>query len=612
MTSDGGMPGPGPGPGAAQVPRTRGRATADSRRSGIPWRFAVITLLVLLVFGAFLPALGNGFVATWDDGPNLLENVRFRGLGAAELGWAWRTTLLGVYQPLAWMLFSTEHEAWGLAPWGYHLVSIAWHAATTVVVYLLIDRLLAIVRPGAAASDRMLGAALGAALFAVHPLRVEVVAWASCQPYLPCAFTSLLAVLLYVRAQTSGPRRRLVASSWFLLLTALLFKSLAVTLPVVLLVLDAYPLRRLVGRQARWVWLEKLPFLALSASFGLVALLARRAHEVVADRRGLTARAAQAGDAVVFYLVKTAAPFDLTPFHPIPSRAELNRPGDLVGAGVVAVLSVALVVMRKRWPAGLAAWCTYLALLAPQAGLVRSGPMAIADRYSYLATLSLFVLAGAGLGSLRVLERPRPATVAAASVALVLVVYLLPLTWRQCRVWRGSEAVWEHAASHFARAAASDPGSADARHNLGVALSHCQRSDEAEDEFRAAIRLDPGLAGAHGSLGQTLAQRGRLDEALAELSEAVRLDPGSADLHGGRGLLLLNLGRLQEAQADYEAARRLDPAGAEWHAGLGVALYRQGRLDEAQKALAEAFRLRPDDPLILDHLRRVRRARSPG
>ena len=180
------------------------RAAYRLRRAGSPAPSAA-TLV------AFLPSLDNGFVATWDDGPNLLENPHLRGLGWPSFSWAWRTFLLGVYQPLAWLLFFAQYAVWGLEPWGYHLVSLLGHAVNAILFFLLTRALLERARPDLADRDRTFGAALAAALFAVHPLRVEVVAWASCQPYLPCAFFCLLAA---ARVSPRLRRRPAASDSW--------------------------------------------------------------------------------------------------------------------------------------------------------------------------------------------------------------------------------------------------------------------------------------------------------------------------------------------------------------------------------------------------------------
>ena len=248
-----------------KAPQTTGTPRAGPREREAPateavWGLhAAVTalLLVLLVVIAFFPCLQNDFV-NWDDDQNFLENPFYRGLGWAQLRWDWTSFWLGVYQPLAWMILGAEYVLFGLKPWGYHLTSLILHALNTVVLFLLTVSLLTRCRsrPGPEDPGRMaLAAGLASALFAVHPLRTEVVAWASCQPYLPCALFSMLAVLAYLRAFPDGqtPRWRWLLATFALFVAALLSKAVAVTLPAVLLILDVYPLRRLGGGPGRRV-----------------------------------------------------------------------------------------------------------------------------------------------------------------------------------------------------------------------------------------------------------------------------------------------------------------------------------------------------------------------
>jgi Flp pilus assembly protein TadD len=573
--------------------------------------------LGLLTLVAFLPCLDNGFVDTWDDGPNLVENPYLRQFGWPSFAWAWSTFLLGVYQPLAWLIFFAESAAWGLEPWGYHLVSLLWHAVNAIQFFLLTQELQDRARPDLAAPDRTFGAALAAALWAVHPLRVEVVAWASSQPYLPCAFFCLLSVRMYLRAcAQTGVRQhlKLLVVCWALFLAALLCKALAVPLPFVLLVLDVYPLRRLGGGRApgaslaaRGVLLEKLPFFILSGLFAFLAYRARLSLEIVTQTRSLSARVAQVCYSLAYYPIKTIAPFGLLPFHPVRNGANLGEPlFQLCAVGVVG-LSLIVLLMRKRRPGMLAAWVSYLLLLAPNSGIVRMGAMLIADRYSYIATMGGFVLAAGGIAELRTRGRSRRRNRAIAIAGLLLLLALLPLSWRQCRIWRTSEAAWTHTTACFAEDVRAAPNSADAHHHLGIALYYCGRFEEAIPEFRIALKLDPTLASAYASLAQALIETGRDDEAMAALYESARLDPTEPDVHGALAFLLVKKGRLDEANAEYLAALRLQPHRGVWHAGLGVLLDRQGHHEAAAAELAESVRLDPGKSHFRDLLQQVRR-----
>ncbi len=379
------------------------------------WRAWLVAVpLAIVVVVAFIPILNNGFV-DWDDGLNFFNNPYYRGLGVAQWKWAWSTFWLGVYQPLAWLLFEAEYAIWGLDPRGYHLVSLLWHVANAVVLYGLTVTLLVRGRADGCLGSPWtcsLAAGLATALFMVHPLRVEVVAWASCQPYLPCALFAMLAVFAYLKASgpESSPRWGWLVGSLALSVAAMMSKAPAVSLPAVLLILDVYPLRRLGGGPGRWfgpsvrkVWWEKVPFVLLSLVFMALAIAAKREfHSVISiEQHGLSPRIAQACYGTWFYIVKTVVPTDLMAVYPVPRRIDWFAPPFLASIlGTVAV-SVGLFLMRRRWPGLLAAWLSYLVILAPSSGLIRMSDQLAADRYSYLSMIGGVILAAAGFCRLR-------------------------------------------------------------------------------------------------------------------------------------------------------------------------------------------------------------------
>ncbi len=313
--------------------------------------------LALFVIAAFIPALDNGFVS-WDDDDNFLDNPFYRGLGAAQLRWACSTFWLGVYQPLAWLLFGAQYVIWKLDPRGYHLTSILFHAANAVVLYFLTVKLLVRCRPDSLLRSPWTCAAsagLATALFTVHPLRVEAVAWASCQPYLPCALFSMLAVLAYLRAFPRGSSRRWgwLVGSFVLFVAALLSKAVAVTLPAVLLILDVYPLRRFGNGPGRWyrssarrVLLEKVPFVLVSLVFMGIAIAAKPQTQVYIKRYDASARLAQACYAPWFYMSKTVLPLGLVALYPTPGDMDWLAPLFLLGIVGTLAMSVLLFLLR--------------------------------------------------------------------------------------------------------------------------------------------------------------------------------------------------------------------------------------------------------------------------
>jgi hypothetical protein len=367
---------------------------------------------ILAAVVAFAPVVANGFVEK-DDRRNFLENPGFAGLGWPQIHWAWTAVVLGVYQPLSWMLLEAQYALWGLAPWGYHLSSLALYVAATAVLYALCVALLE--RGGAGEGGGgpwpiHWGAAIAVGLFAILPLRTEVVAWASCQPYLPCALFSLLALLAYLRAHPAeGPTRPGWAVVAFLVfMAALLSKAVAVTLPLILLILDVYCLRRIgggnglfSGPRARRAWAEKLPYFAATAVFACLAIWAAEHSpastnaEPLAPQGPLDLRMARMFYAVLFYLYKTIRPVRIAAFYPLQSGMSLVASPYWICGLIVVGVTVAFVVMRRRWPGLLAAWASYLVLLPPRIVFSAQDSQAAAVSFSTVAFLAAKIAASA-------------------------------------------------------------------------------------------------------------------------------------------------------------------------------------------------------------------------
>jgi len=515
-------------------------------------------LVVAVTLAAFLPTLGNGF-ASWDDAINFVDNPSYRGLGPAQLRWMFTTFRAGHYIPLTWLSLGLDYLLWGLRPAGYHLTSLLLHAATALAFYFLALRLLRLALPPATTPAALgCGAALAALLFAVHPLRVESVASATERRDVLSGLFYVLALLCYLKAVARAPaappsprvswsarlrlrlppsvswsarlRLRLPPSAswsprlrlrlpphWYLLTlgcfaAALLSKSIAVTLPLTLLVLDVYPLRRL-GGPAGWrvprPWLEKLPFFALSAAAATVAFLALlplgNARSVA--EMGLGLRALLAVYGLAFYLFKTLLPVHLSPLYPLSVTITWWHLAAVVGTALVAVL------MRRRWPAFTAVCLVYAITLAPVLGFFHNGPQAVADRYSYLACLGWALLAGAAAAHTWAGARVVRAALCAAIVTLAV------LTWQQTSVWQNGVTLWSHAA-------ALGPGGRAAHSNLAEALEADARPGEAIPHYFEAMRRSARKATWHVRLGRLYARAGEDSEAVRHFSEALAEEPG--------------------------------------------------------------------------------------
>lgn len=603
----------------------------DAHRTRWPWPAAPLTV-ALVTLACFLPAVRNDFV-DWDDTANLLRNQAYRGFGLENLRWMLTATLGGHWHPLTWLSFAVDHALWGMNPAGYHLTNVLLHALTATAVFgtlvVLLERL-----PGlAAARPLRLAALMATLLWALHPLRVESVAWVTERRDVLSGLFWVLAVLAYLRAQDLGAglgaRHGYLAASVGCLALSLLSKSWGMSFVVVLLILDTWPLRRWGAEPARRILLEKVPFLLLGLAS--VALAWRAVHPYVHDLQShwTGERLGQAAFGLAFYLYKTVWPGDLVPLVEFRGRIDpFAWPWVGYLTGVIAVVAL-LVAARRRWPAGLAAGAAYAAILGPVLGLSQAGPQLVADRYAYLSTLPILALVAGGMA--RGLARLRPGlrwTVLGA--VAVVVIGLATSTVRQIAVWKDTVTLWEHAVTTV-------PDSAPARYYLGRALEKAGRVADAEVQYRAvddiaAARPDDHIARTHRGL--TLARRGliaseRGDHARArELLElAASLAPGdvTVKLLSGHVLLqagepakaaarwneaaagqrdegrlrvvmasdLLQAGAWNEAERMLRAAQQLLPRMPEIPTLLGVTLLRQGRQADAEAAFRHALELDP-------------------
>ncbi len=579
-------------PGSARGRESAGQPTGNRVAR---WVGAAVVVAALV---AFLPVQGNRFVEHWDDQTNFLNNHQFRGLGWPQVRWACTTRLQGAYQPLAWMLLEAEYVTWGLDPRGYHLASMALHAVDAFLFFVLIRTLVSRALPGIEPRLRWavpVMSGLAAAVFAVHPLRVEVVAWASCQPYLPCAGLAMLAVHAYVRSCGRGSRRlgwRFASVALFA--AALACKSVPVGLPLVLLILDATILGRMgTVRSLPGLFAEKVPYLIPAIAVSWIAVQAKADPSLPDDShpspaRLVAQRAAVASYGLVYYLDKTVLPWNLSAyqFRPDPIHpAEPRFAGCLAAVAALGVISYSL---RRRWPAIPAALLSYAILLAPNLGVVQYGLVLVADRYAYLATMPLFVIA-AGWLVRRIVVSPRPAALAAVIgvMGLGLVQVLSALSWAQCRTWRDSETLWSHALR------VGSGRDAVLESNLGIELFDAGRIEEGMARLRNAVRIDPADAEAQGNLGVAFFKQGNLSEGIAHMAEGVRISPGRFNLRLHLGMALAQQGRFGEAAEQLAEAARLRPGNAEVHVSLGDVLGTLHRRDEAVAQFAQALLLVP-------------------
>jgi len=604
-----------------QHPQLPPRERGEPVPSALPQRrgsWLIPVLIALVTFAAFLPTLQNQFV-TWDDATNFLENAHYRGLGWTHIRWMW-TTHLGHYIPLTWMTLGLDYLLWGMNPFGYHLTSLLLHAANAVVFFFVVRRILTRALPSPSERGHALAVAAGfaALVFAIHPLRVESVAWVTERRDVLSGLFYLSAILMYLRACERGARGR----GWYwaavgLFAGALLSKSMVVNLPFVLLILDVYPLRRLGGfvgwwsEPARRIYIEKIPFVLLAAAASAIAVMAQSSVHAAASLAQLSVpgRLAVAAYGLGFYPRKMVVPVNLSPLYELPRTVDPMAPPFILSYALVLAIMAIVLALRRRVPGLPAAWVAYVVVLLPVLGFFQSGPQIAADRYTYLAGLGGAILAGAGLLSCwrtsRTSKTGTPTTLPIAGVATCVVVGLGALTWNQAQVWHDSEKLWTHAL-------ARNPQSSIAENNLGVVRADQSKLAEAIEHYQRALQMRPDYADAYFNLGNALFQQGKLAEASDHYRQALAIKRDHARAHNNWGVVLARQGKLAEAGDHFQAALHIGPDNADAHTNLGNALFQQGKLAEASDHFRQALRLKPDHAAAQSGLVQAQRGLGTG
>lgn len=547
-------------------------------------------VLVLVTLLAYLPVRQHGFV-NYDDPDYLTENpVVQNGLTAAGVKWACTTFHASNWHPLTWLSHMLDCELFGLNPGPQHLVNVLFHAANAALLFWLLLRLTGALGP----------AAVVAALFAWHPLHVESVAWAAERKDVLSTFFGLLALLAYAGYAGESPAKNPRAKMFYALALGafalgLLAKPMLVTLPLVMLLLDYWPLRRLAPDNWRWRVAEKLPFLALTAASCVMTYLAQRTEAVVAlERFPLGLRLENAVVAYAEYLLQMVWPARLAVIYPLPHH---------IAAGTLILVAVVLTgisgfawAWRRSQPCLLVGWLWYLGMLVPVIGLVQVGGQAMADRYTYLPLVGIFVAVvyGAQAAVLRWKLKP----VLPWAVTAGVLAGCLTLTARQLSYWQDGVTLFTHTVA----VTGDNP---IARINLGVALEQAGQPQEALAQYKIAEQLDPGRVQVHNNLGNLYDAQGQTNEALAEYREALRLQPHAPLVLCNLATLLVKLGQFDAAMTNYAVAAQLAPLDARPEYLMGKAELRRGRVLAAVGHFRAALARDRNDPHALVFLARV-------
>lgn len=562
----------------ASVQKSRNRVVAG-----------ICVLLALAVFAVFGRTLRYGFVNLDDDLYVYHNPVVTQGLTVQGVRQVFTRQMCDFYHPLTMLSLMADHQLYGLHAGGYHLTNILLHAATSVLLFLVLLQLMggrAGKSAGGAATpaDALWPCAFVAALFAIHPLRVESVAWVTERKDVLSGLFFVLTIGAYVRYTRVpfSPARYLAVI--FLFALGLLSKPSLVTLPFLLLLLDCWPLNRVRSPEFEirsWakLFLEKIPLFVLSAAACVAAILTQQPLTEPVGQLPVLPRLGYAAVSYVVYLEKMFYPGQLAALYPFPQKG-LPWPEIALALALLAGISIGALALWRRRPYLTVGWLWYLGMLVPMIGLVHVGAVARADRFTYLPQIGVYLMLAWAAKDLTVSWRHGRRIRRAG--AFVVIAVLMGCAWKQTSYWRNSESLWTHTL-----ACTSD--NAFAHTDFGGALLEAGQIDEAVLHFQEALQINPNDVRTHRNLGDALLQKGQGEEGIQELQRALEINPKDAGSHVDLGIVLYQLGRMDEAVAQYQAALEINPDNTKAHNNLGLALGRLGRTDEAvvqyQKAL---------------------------
>lgn len=565
-------------------------------RNSLATHWLIGILLLAMTAIAFGQVVGFDFV-NFDDDVHVYQNPHIIG------GWTWDNFVwdFGIHgpsqwHPLAWMAHQWDWEFYGEWAGGHHLTNLLFHAANAILLYLFLARV----------TGFLWRSGFIAAVFAVHPLNVESVAWVSERRNVLAMFFGLLTLLAY----SSYVRKR--SWGWYFIVLALfglalMSKPLMVTLPCVMLLLDYWPFHR-------WNWgqtteglhrenaivpvslgklvLEKIPLLMLSLGASVLTILCQQADGILASQEALPfyIRLLNALAAYSLYLRKLVWPSDLAVFYPHPgfvsadAESQLFIPALVGGAILLLVTTGVLFTVRKRRYLAVG-WFWFLGTLIPMIGLIQSGQQQLADRYMYLPLIGILWAGTWGIAEAAAKRRFHPSwlrLIGGASILGCLVASAI-----QTRYWKNSITLFEHALE-------VTENNSWAHNNLGLALSQNQKPGQAVGHFVEAIQIDPDYGLAYYNLGVVLHDQGNITQAIPQYQEALRLMPTDVESHLRMGVALAELGQIRSAIPYFREAVRLAPHNPDTHLNLALAEAKQGHLQEARSGFLRVLEIAPN------------------
>ncbi len=579
-------------------------------------RYGLAVAIAFLACAVYLPALQNDFL-NWDDNVYVVENPFIRSFNANLFREAFFRFTASNWHPLTWISHALDYAVWGLNPWGHHFTNILLHGINTFLVVLLIMTLLEAARERPAnqgstgfLNDRTIlavGAGTGL-LFGLHPLHVESVVWVAERKDLLCALFFLLSVMMYLKYGVAGrnesgrrngflrfkDKRYWAALGFFIL--ALLSKPMAVSLPLVLLILDWHPLHRIGSfRSFRLAFTEKLPFAALSLISSVLTLLAQKSGGalVAFESEPLLKRMIVAFHSVIAYLLKLVLPVGLKPFYTYPRHASIMTFEYGAAIFFVAGITAIAIMTARRHKELLLIWCYYVVTLIPVLGIVQAGGQAMADRYVYLPGIGPLFAASMMLawGSEKLNRSVQWSRVYRPASLVVISLLLVTLSWltvRQIGIWKNNIVFWSHV---IAQVPTQFPL---AYNNRGIAYEDQGRLNDALADFNKALAVNPSYADAYYNRGKALDAMGDSDAAIADFNKVLDLNPGNYFACNNLGVLYGKAGSYGNAMEYFNRAVAINPQYAESYFNRGLTSFFAGRDDDALEDFNRTIALKSD------------------
>ena len=598
-----------------------------------------VCLLLFIATLAVYWQVGNYEFVNFDDNKYITENLHVQqGLTRDSVIWAFTATDVSNWHPLTWLSHMLDFQLYGFGPKGHHLTNVFFHLVNTLLLFLVLKWM----------TGALWRSGLVAALFALHPLHVESVAWVAERKDVLSTLFWMLTLWAYIGyTKRPGVKRYLLIILAFAL--GLMAKPMLVTLPFVLILLDYWPLKRIeLGQsaiglpaasqpsttakkpraQAFRLLVEKTPLFILAAVSSLVTFFVQRSGGAVGalETYPLSIRIANALLSYVTYIIKMIWPQNLAVFYPHPGQSLPMWQAALAGLSLV-VVSIGVVRAGRRYPYLPVGWLWYVGTLVPVIGLVQVGGQAMADRYTYVSLIGLFIITAWGVPEMTAKYRYGKSALAVGAGSLVIA--LMVSTSLQLKYWENSITLFDHALrvtknnylahlnygaalagqkrieeaiTHYQRSLQIAPNYAKTYNNLGLALAEQGKNDEATAHYLKALQLNPDYASAHNNLGVVLTRTGEFDKAISHYYEALNLKPDWAEVYNNLANAFLDQGKFDQAISYYSETLRLKPDYAEAHNNLAIALASRKRFLEASAHYAAALRLNPNSAEINNNL----------